>query len=61
MIKISVLDMINTGILPKVLLHIDVCLAVRFLRRVDSSDYIDLSYLEIFWKGDLYICLPLVT
>ena len=33
----------NLGIMPKVLPHVGVCMAVRFLRRVYSSDYIDYS------------------
>ena len=30
--------------MPKVLPHVGVCMAVRFLRRVYSSDYIDLTF-----------------
>ena len=39
------------GFVPRVLPHIDVCLAVCFLRRVHSSDYIDCLLGDILWKG----------
>lgn len=35
-------EIIDLGIMPMVLPHVDVYMAVRFLRRVHSSDYIDI-------------------
>ena len=39
-------DIIDLRLNPRVLPHVDVLMAVRFLRRVDSSDYI-----ETLWES----------
>ena len=60
LLKEHMFDMIDLRLNPRVLPHVDVLMAVRFLRRVDSSDYIE-TLRGILWKGGKSLCLLLLT